>query len=766
MVGNSKILTVSYGTFSCTLEGFDDSFDTMKAIAEYFRDLASDDRYFGAEPPQPDAEMLAKIAERELARGVTARADGNAVLLQPAQQANRDDVESDTAAPTKQQPTALTQPADPVQPADTTVAKEASKAQVKEPEPAPEPAARVEEDTTAQDPVVNAAVENTSEPDATVVADRDTQDDTDGAAETLDLKNTVVDAQPDSIAAKLARIQAVVGGAGAGKGNLPLPYSEDEHADEMAAAQDTAQKEDIVDAQAAQEAEVKQAARRKAKAKARAKAKKKAAKEDAAAQAEAEAKAQEQAEQKAADDARKENLRRMQEHLDAERRDAERGEADRLEAKKAAQKQAEQEQAKTAAKAASAAATAAAVAAATGAALKNNGDDTPEDADAQVDADSQAPRARVLKMKRADFEAAVARGQLQVALKADDLSEAESAALAAVEEADIEDDLENGLFENIAERDGLNELDQTEFDGAAIASLSDEDEEDLMRELAIAEEVAAKEISQNASETDAPGTKTHSEPVADTSAQPAIGAKAPVDPASLTDGRAVLDRDAPQDAAIDRILEQTNAQMDAPENKTRRDAFNHLKAAVAATEAARQLGDTKRADDGSDKPYKEDLAQVVRPRRTETPKRRKTDRPTPPPLKLVASQRVDTPAAPAETPKASAGVMPRRIATTPAQAAEDNVGFSRFADSVAATELAELVEAAASYTSDVEGKEVFSRPQVMRKVAAVKGDEYRREDGLRAFGTLMRAGKIEKIKGGQFRVTNTTAFRAEARAAI
>jgi hypothetical protein len=204
-----------------------------------------------------------------------------------------------------------------------------------------------------------------------------------------------------------------------------------------------------------------------------------------------------------------------------------------------------------------------------------------------------------------------------------------------------------------------------------------------------------------------------------------------------------------------------------PESNPRRGALAHLRAAVAATRADGKLARTGPAETEV-QAYREDLADVVRPRRPDTggPRTPRPEEPRPAPLKLVAEQRVDVPDA---APEAAAPVRPRRVARAESEAPRttgtESGGFQAFAEAQGARDLPELLEAAAAYLSFVEGQAHFSRPQLMRTVRESGAAEFSREDGLRHFGRLIRTGKIEKLRGGRFTVSGDIAYRPDDRAA-
>lgn len=744
MVSSSKILTVSYGTFSCTLEGFDDSFDTMKAIAEYFRDLAADDRYFGAEPPTPDADMLARIAEREISRRVDASEQEGKIVLRAAEDAALN-------APTEE-PTAQMQD-DPSTGDDAPAMEEEATAPATEPQAEPElaqdenadapqmeaEAPDVEPETEAvQEPVAAESAETETESTiSAAMGDFESDDETLNTTETVSPKpepetqaeteaekepdaepetmiEPIAEAEPeisedpaaqapgvvqkpaveepvavasgttesdegDSVADRLRRIRSLVDGSEAAFQNSD--YSEDEHAQdflsETAADLDEALSVDDTMEPAPEEAEESDFSSLLA------------------------AVGGDTLESEAATSPDTPEVEGPQESQVHEAH----AEAPDLAEDTLAQLLAD-------------------------AMPETNESEDAKQEEAANDAaadERHAVEARVVKMKRSEFEAAVSEGYF--------------------EEEGAEDDLENNLFGDDS-------------------GLSTEEEADLRRELA---EVEA-EFEQPEDEDDAPLRLTEADQVEDEAEDTArlddaADADEGAEDAQTPRGISKLQR-AERQADLARIFDETDTQLEEPESNQRRNAIQHLRAAVAATRAENKAG-TSLKEDIDDSPYRNDLANVVRPRRPEAGEgRQRPSRPSvqptaPAPLKLVAEQRVDVDSTPVRPRRISKAAMAETEALAPNADADGS--FTDFADEMGAKGLPELLEAAAAYVSDVEGRSQFSRPMLMGKLKEVGGRDFSREDGLRSFGQLLRQGKLQKLKGGRFCVTDSTDFRAEER---
>ncbi|WP_322892912.1 MULTISPECIES: hypothetical protein [unclassified Yoonia] len=256
-------------------------------------------------------------------------------------------------------------------------------------------------------------------------------------------------------------------------------------------------------------------------------------------------------------------------------------------------------------------------------------------------------------------------------------------------------------------------------------------------------------------------------------------------------GRASDDRQKRQafsrsaDESIQRILSQTDDHLNAPELRRQRDSFAQLKAASVAIDAARQLGDETDSNADINDAYREDFddiaaTQSAEPAPQAAPVQSDLDAtdqyddltrplvltapiaPSPlPPLRLVASQRVVDPIIPTD----GAEERLRRIVSRIEGKTVDPVTYPEFVAHHSVTEVEEMILAAAAYVNFVEGKQDFSRPEVMRLVRAHAPDAVARENGVRMFGRLVSEERIIRLDNGRFQAAPDTPYRPDSKVA-
>ena len=655
---SSKVLTVSYGTFSCTLEGFENSFDMMKTVAEYFRDLAAEDRFFGAEPPKLDAEILGILEQRGKQLGINTRQSGDTSIVLTPSQSYDEETSEEASAPATDPTTPFSTPALPI---DERLDR------IKAATIADTVPAVYTEDEHANDVAADhgETAEETSA-GADIAAPSEETDDL------VDELPTIVDHiefedEPENITPD----EDVVG--------QPEVSAEDE-------TQETAVVEEIVVHPEIDPAPI-------------------------------------------TDEAIEEDADKVAEHHHA---------IGNAEAPEESPVETTTEETLI---------------------DPHDGDDGAETTAEEIEDEEPAVSEMV---SEADDDGEETAADTVFADDALEMDEFEAALTQDLMETD--DEVEGRVAQDTAADDSSNEFDDTDEDEPEVA----EDRVPLRLEQPVEEEriplrkprVHVINVSPAPAAEQTEEEKTDNVMNDDDAPQP-VAVRRPTRPVA----KSRRETSEPVDTAdVSRLMDETDQQMAKPESNRRRNALAHLRAAVAATIADKSLG---KDDKDSTEAYRNDLAKAVRPRRPEPSGARKSA-----PLRLVAEQRIDEPAAeapeiavPAPAPTPDVAVNDTHATQAEPVKSSDFADFGQFAAHVGAHSLEAKLEAAATYLSQIRGIDQFSRPQLLRTVKlSGTEDDFSREESLQHFAHMLRTGKLARKEDGLFEVTDEIGYQVMPKA--